>query len=701
MPIRRLVQARHAYASNPLGTDSCPLSLRWAFSIMLDLGGHRQLIQRHGFNDDGVATELGLGELVDADEFDAALALRQLKRARKAFDQPQTMVGYPDRLAQNLATLGRLLGLDDNEQRLFGFCVMMHTDSTLSDAAEMLGSMGYNRTLRALSVLLDIPQQALPDLLSREGRLVRSGLLSVTITNSIMATLPHRLSIDSQDFLGMLRFGQERPIDLFRHAFRLAPPGELQVGDYEHLGSHMGIATGHLKRAVAARSTGVNVLVYGPPGTGKTQLSRLLASLVETPLYEIACTDSDGNPIGANERLGALRSAMSVLHDQRALVVLDEIEDIFESQPLPFASMNKSRKGWINRMLEENPVPCFWLSNSIEALDNAYIRRFDLVLELPNPPRKQRERIIRDASGDRLGQALVKKLVEHEEMTPAVVTRAVQIGRGLHPRSSRALDATVETLVSATLKAQGFVTLDQSAQPALPEFYSPGLVNTDLPLEGLLGGLRQNPEARLCFYGPPGTGKTAFGHWLAQQLEKPLMVKRVSDLVAPFVGETEQNLARAFAAAQLEDAVLLFDEVDSFLQDRKKARQSWEITAVNEMLTQMESYQGLFIASTNLMQDLDEASIRRFDLKIHFDYLKPQQIRDLFTSHLKAMKLKDPAGSAVNQLLGEGALTPGDFALVARRARFQPFATAQQMAVALIQEVRLKRQTQRPIGFVH
>jgi len=175
----------------------------------------------------------------------------------------------------------------------------------------------------------------------------------------------------------------------------------------------------------------------------------------------------------------------------------------------------------------------------------------------------------------------------------------------------------------------------------------------------------------------------------------------VSDLVAPFVGETEQNLARAFAAAQLEDAVLLFDEVDSFLQDRKKARQSWEITAVNEMLTQMESYQGLFIASTNLMQDLDEASIRRFDLKIHFDYLKPQQIRDLFTSHLKAMKLKDPAGSAVNQLLGEGALTPGDFALVARRARFQPFATAQQMAVALIQEVRLKRQTQRPIGFVH
>ena len=47
--------------------------------------------------------------------------------------------------------------------------------------------------------------------------------------------------------------------------------------------------------------------------------------------------------------------------------------------------------------------------------------------------------------------------------------------------------------------------------------------------------------------------------------------------------------------------------VDSFLQDRRKARHSWEVSAVNEMLTQMESYRGLFIASTNLIADLDQA----------------------------------------------------------------------------------------------
>ncbi len=147
------------------------------------------------------------------------------------------------------------------------------------------------------------------------------------------------------------------------------------------------------------------------------------------------------------------------------------------------------------------------------------------------------------------------------------------------------------------------------------------------------------------------------------------MVKRVSDLVSPYVGTTEQNLARAFEKASEEQAVLLLDEVDSFLQDRKKATQSWEVTAVNEMLTQMESYRGLFIASTNLMCDLDEASLRRFDLKIHFGFLKPLQIQTLFNAHLQTLKLKDPAKASGLRLSREANLTPGDFAVIARRAR--------------------------------
>ena len=180
------------------------------------------------------------------------------------------------------------------------------------------------------------------------------------------------------------------------------------------------------------------------------------------------------------------------------------------------------------------------------------------------------------------------------------------------------------------------------------------------------------------------------------------MVKRVSDLVSPYLGMTEQNLAAAFEQAQREDAVLLLDEVDSFLQDRRKARHSWEVTAVNEMLTQMESYRGLFIASTNLILDLDQASLRRFDLKVHFGYLATAQAQALFAAHLKALALKDPQNSAATRLRGEACLTPGDFAAVARRGRFKPFASANELAGALLAECQLKSTgQQRPIGFMH
>lgn len=77
-----------------------------------------------------------------------------------------------------------------------------------------------------------------------------------------------------------------------------------------------------------------------------------------------------------------------------------------------------------------------------------------------------------------------------------------------------------------------------------------------------------------------------------------------------------KNIASAFSEAERDNAVLLIDEVDSFLRDRRDAKASWEVTQVNEMLTQMEQFQGVLIASTNLIEGFDQAALRRFDLKL-------------------------------------------------------------------------------------
>ena len=99
------------------------------------------------------------------------------------------------------------------------------------------------------------------------------------------------------------------------------------------------------------------------------------------------------------------------------------------------------------------------------------------------------------------------------------------------------------------------------------------------------------------------------------------MIRQASDLVSKYVGETEQNMARMFDEAGDENAVLLLDEADSFLRSRRLAERSYEVTEVNEMLQGMERFAGIFICTTNLFDELDEAALRRFTFKIRFQPL--------------------------------------------------------------------------------
>jgi SpoVK/Ycf46/Vps4 family AAA+-type ATPase len=687
-------------ADDQRAADTCPLSLKWSFQLLLELGGHRNLLGRQGFNDDGLALGMGLGKWVEADDYSAADALKGLRQGARKLQVEHPIVSYPERLGNNLEELGTLLKLNEAELRILGFCVLMHSDPVLSEATDQLGTLGIKRGMKVLSVLLGLTPAQVEAGVAPASSLIRAGLLVIGTSHRASLPLASLLYTSCSSLPGLLRYSPGTPLEMFSYAFRLSPPGSLSREHYSHIKGPLDIAQRYLSKVLRQGKSGVNILLYGPPGTGKTQLTRLLAQNLESTLYEIACTDKEGDPVFANQRLCSLRAANSVLHSQRALLVLDEIEDVFQAA---HSNLNaRSQKGWINRMLEENVLPCFWLSNSIEAIDPAHIRRFDLVIEVTNPPLAQRKRMLRESVAGKLSDELVEHLSANEQVTPAVLERAVRVGHSVSQRAGKMLDNTIRCIIDGTLKAQGFAKLQNTDSNGLPAFYSPRWINADLPLAGLVDGLRAHPHARLCFYGPPGTGKTAFGRWLAQELGKPLMVKRVSDLVSPYVGMTEQNLADAFERAQQEEAVLLLDEVDSFLQDRRNARQSWEITTVNEMLTQMESYRGLFIASTNLINDLDEASLRRFDLKVHFGYLTPAQALALFAAHLNKLSLEDPKQIAGQLLRSEMHLTPGDFAAVARRARFKPFANAGELAEALLAECRLKSKGwQRPIGFVH
>jgi len=207
----------------------------------------------------------------------------------------------------------------------------------------------------------------------------------------------------------------------------------------------------------------------------------------------------------------------------------------------------------------------------------------------------------------------------------------------------------------------------------------------------------------VCLHGPPGTGKSALARHLANELERPLFVKRASDLLSKFVGGTEANLSEAFYEASEENGVLLIDEVDTFLFDRSGASRSWEVTQVNEFLTQLEQYRGIFFATTNRLEGLDEAVLRRFTFKLKFNYLNQEQREMAFHCHfdpLLKLSGKNEAKLA-SALSGLQHLTPGDFEVVRRTCQFQITAPTQNgLLNELEAEMRLKPVCgKRKVGF--
>jgi SpoVK/Ycf46/Vps4 family AAA+-type ATPase len=229
--------------------------------------------------------------------------------------------------------------------------------------------------------------------------------------------------------------------------------------------------------------------------------------------------------------------------------------------------------------------------------------------------------------------------------------------------------------------------------------YRLDILNTDCNIADVCDGLREHGEGRLCLYGPPGTGKSAFGRYLAEAMDRPLMMRRASDILSPYVGVAEKNMARMFRDAAQENAVLLLDEADTFLRDRNGATRSWEVSEVNEMLTQMESFEGIFIASTNLMGSLDAAALRRFDMKVKFEYLKPEQAWQLFLDTAAKLQL-EVSETDCSKLSKLRLLTPGDFANVVRQSRLRKMQSAQDLIDRLMAECQVKPEgMKQAIGF--
>ena len=409
--------------------------------------------------------------------------------------------------------------------------------------------------------------------------------------------------------------------------------------DFSHLLAESTPLLKLLRTSAKQQEKGINVLIYGPPGTGKTEFARWLADTANLRSFEVPTIDPDaesGSTDPINDRLGLVRSSQRLMRGSvDALLLFDEAEDAF---PVPlslfgfsFSSDKKSgnagsRKAWINQLLEATPIPIIWISNAVDHMDPAFLRRFTYHLEMRRPSQRVRQRVAqRQAQALGLDNSVGDSLAAYSDASPAAIgsalrfallacapSTACEVAAKVNQKIITQQQQLAEKSLRAGLAAAGLK--DRIETRLKPTRYDPTLINIahGVTPESLLENMRSNPAISLCLYGVPGTGKTSFAEHFTERLDKPLIYRRASDLQSKWLGETEKNLRAMFTEAQSENAVLLLDEADSFLFDRTRAEHSWERSQVNELLQGMERYEGIFIAATNLIETIDKAALRRF-----------------------------------------------------------------------------------------
>jgi SpoVK/Ycf46/Vps4 family AAA+-type ATPase len=671
----------------------------WILRVLLRCNGVSNFLNERRFDDLLVAKLLGFTDEQMAG-YSEPWALSMLQTKLELLEQAPPAIPSDTTLARNLFRLAERLALNDVERDILHFTALRCVQGEFNEALNMAGELTRATACRLFAACLGHPMAAVQSALDGRGKLSRSALLSIDSAHlyrfgnkvELLSGLAEDLLLEHEDLLS-----------LFGSSVTSGRPPRLTLDHFPHLAEDITILKGYLAAAGRLKQPGVNVLVHGRPGTGKTEFVRALVSDVGASLLEIPTEEPSGKPRAGRARFESYRFAQSLLAGaDRTVLLFDEVEDVFCDGPRARDDEGNASgvKGWVNQLLESNPVPTFWVTNHLRAIDPAYRRRFDYVLHLDMPPASVRRRVIAGhTEALDLPESWIDGAARHPDMAPAVVERAAKVGALVCDVMPDAKAAQVLTRVmNNTLHALGAARLPPlDATPAAR--YRLDLLNADCDLQRLQEGLGRLGEGRLCLYGPPGTGKTAFGRYLAEALDRPLVVKRASDILSPYVGMAERHIAGMFSEARSEGAVLLLDEADGLLRDRQGAQRSWEVTQVNEMLTQMEDFRGIFIASTNLMDTLDAAAMRRFDARIRLGYLGAVQAWEIFTGLAQAMELTEAGGVRmhVGRLVN---LTPGDFASVERHCRLEPVASAAELVARLRHVSESKREpVRKAIGF--
>jgi SpoVK/Ycf46/Vps4 family AAA+-type ATPase len=624
----------------------------------------------------------------------------------------------------NIMLLTHLLGLDASEIRFLELADNFQKTTLGRDALDFV--RGYSEIRSTLNVLCNFDSRKRRGLLDKRNALRSSGLFEETYFDA---------HTDLGGWLRLSRLGEtllgERFESIEAMAQAVLQPfvSSSQIDlEWPHLKTESSLLVSVMRSALASKQPGINILLHGAPGTGKTEFARHLCTQLQCAAYAIATEDEEGNEANRNDRLASLQLSQRLAGDSsRAVLVLDEAEDIFQNHyDNPWAQLlgkcDSEGKGWTNQLLETNKHPVIWISNKINHLDPAYLRRFAYVMAFQTPPFAQRLTIAKQhLASSGASNELLQHLSKNTQLTPAMLHSAARFaalayanGAGqnesdIHGPHNMTADDMVTHHINTQMKAHSL--RDTGAVPELVTRFDTRYLNVkgQTPAEQVAAAMVRAMRGGAVFSGPPGTGKTQFAAHIAERANLELLYRTAADINSMWFGETERNVTKLFENCDTTRQMIFLDEADTLLMARTSDANRPERATTAEFLRRLEAFKGIFVCATNHSDILDPALMRRFVFRLSFLPLTSSQRTRMFAEVAlnQAASIDDgplPAlDAATKYQLGKlDRLTAGDFANVKKRfTMLSKTATDQDWLSELEQEQAAKgERVNTPMGFV-
>lgn len=389
--------------------------------------------------------------------------------------------------------------------------------------------------------------------------------------------------------------------------------------------THTAIALGPEK------SSSLLFCFQGAPGTGKSMLAKIIANELG---YELLRINTQ------NREIDYYRFLINKMKGRKVVLLFDECDELFMRN----AFVGKD-DAWAKVLFEDFKGVIVFTTNY--QLSDAFLRRMTFVYNFNDQAPEDKVKILNreiekvtqslgiDQEPVRLEVSDFSVALQHGQLTGGYFKQAIQMAIAKSYNESNSLGFSKEDLLSSMEFVNNQVFENGEIKEEKNEILLEEVIlEKDIrsSVERFINYVKKTDETTdihapvksLLLYGPSGTGKTLLAQALAKEFNREIMITSGSNFLSSFVGGTERNIAHIFSECQNKKKVLFIDEVETLFGKREGASYSWQASAVNEFLVQIEKFKGILIVATNIKEQIDFAFSRRFLFKLQLNLPSPE-----------------------------------------------------------------------------